>query len=74
MLYRKNLQSWEQIIRLIAGVAMAVAALRACPGTLLGYGLAAAGVMLALTGIFGFCPACAMVGRRPNNHPPARNG
>jgi hypothetical protein len=32
--------------------------------TPLGLVLAASGVFTALTGLFGFCPACAMVGRK----------
>ena len=27
--------------------------------------LAGAGLFTVLTGVFGFCPACAMVGRKP---------
>ena len=30
---------------------------------------AAAGLYIALTGIFGYCPACAMVGRKPIDEP-----
>ena len=32
--------------------------------TLLGSVLAASGVLTALTGLIGFCPACAMAGRK----------
>jgi len=32
--------------------------------TLLGFVLAASGVLTALTGLMGFCPACAMAGRK----------
>jgi hypothetical protein len=31
--------------------------------------LAAAGAMVIATGMFGFCPACAMVGRRHDGPP-----
>jgi hypothetical protein len=30
-----------------------------------GYALAAAGLYTGLTGVFGYCPACAMIGRKP---------
>ena len=30
-----------------------------------GYALAAAGLYTALAGVFGYCPACAMIGRKP---------
>jgi hypothetical protein len=33
-------------------------------GTPIGYLIAAAGVVTLLTGFFGFCPMCAMVGHR----------
>jgi hypothetical protein len=64
MLYRKNVYAWEQMIRLIAGVAMVGAGfllVREWPG----YIIAAAGLYTALTGVFGYCPACAMIGRKP---------
>jgi DUF2892 family protein len=34
------------------------------PAGLLGYAIAAGGVIAILTGFFGFCPMCAMVGRK----------
>lgn len=64
MFYRKNLYRWEQWLRVVLGVAMAVAGI-GFMGEALGYGLAAVGAMLAVTGIVGWCPACATVGRRP---------
>lgn len=63
MFYRKNLYRWEQWLRVVLGVAMAVAGIGFMGGAL-GYGLAAFGAMLAVTGIVGWCPACATVGRR----------
>ena len=66
MLYRKNLYSWEQMLRLIGGVAMAGGGLWFLPGWP-GYVVAAIGVATAVTGIFGYCPACAMIGRKPVN-------
>jgi hypothetical protein len=63
MLYRKNLYRWEQWSRVAIGTGMIVLGLT-LTGGLAGYGLAAAGAMLAATGVFGWCPACATVGRR----------
>ncbi len=65
MIYRKNLHSWEQVARVMVGIAAAAGGLWMWPDSLLGYAAAASGVMFALTGIFGFCPACAMIGRSP---------
>ena len=64
MIYRKNLYAWEQLLRIGAGLLLAAYMLWAMPGSLGGYALAAGGVGFALTGIFGFCPMCAMAGRR----------
>jgi hypothetical protein len=68
MLYRKNVFAWEQVVRLLAGAAMVGGGLWGLPGWP-GYLLAAAGLYTALTGVFGYCPACAMVGRKPIDEP-----
>jgi hypothetical protein len=70
MLYRKNLPGWERAMRTIGGVVMVaygllgMSGLLAMPGTMAGYLIAGAGVVAVLTGFFGFCPMCAMVGRK----------
>ena len=64
MFYRKNVFAWEQLLRIIAGLAMIGGGLLYLAGWP-GYALAMSGVALAVTGIFGYCPACAMVGRKP---------
>ncbi len=63
MFYQKNVPAWERGIRVMMGAALAVVGIF-CVHSLLGYVVAAMGAMVALTGFFGFCPACAMVGRR----------
>ena len=63
MIYRKNLYSFEQVVRVIVGLVAFAGGFWMWPGSFLGYAVAASGVMFALTGIFGFCPACAMIGR-----------
>ena len=66
MIYRKNLPSWERMLRVVAGLLMMLGGL-AVPGlawTAAGWIVAASGVMALATGFVGFCPACAMVGRR----------
>ena len=64
MFYRKNLYAFEQIARLVGGAAIAIGGLIFLAGWP-GWALAATGAFLAVTGVFGFCPACAMVGRKP---------
>jgi len=64
MFYRKNLLAWEQMLRVLAGLAMIGGGLIYLTGWP-AYLVAAGGAFLAVTGIFGYCPACAMVGRKP---------
>jgi hypothetical protein len=70
MFYRKNMGATERALRLVAGammVAFAFAVLGIWPR---GWLLAAGGVMVVATGMVGFCPACALVGRRAIERPP----
>jgi len=63
MFYVKNVPTWERVLRVIIGLAAvvwSVLALGGWLGTLAA--LSAAGIVLS--GLFGFCPACAMVGRK----------
>lgn len=67
MFYSKNLPFLERAIRLILGIGLILAGMMFFKGGLLGlWGAvsAASGVASILTGFFGFCPACAMVGRK----------
>ena len=70
MFYRKNLPGWERAMRAIAGVAMigyglfGMPGLLGMPGAMAGYLIAGTGVVAGLTAFFGFCPMCAMVGRK----------
>lgn len=63
MIYKKNVPAWEQMLRVLAGAIIAAYGIFALPGTPLGYGVIAAGAMLAVTGLFGWCPMCAIGGR-----------
>jgi len=63
MLYVKNLPTWERIARVIGAMAMALCAwhFRSGPGGVI-FGLSAA--ITVVTGVVGFCPMCALAGRR----------
>ncbi len=63
MLYAKNLPLWERSLRIGLGTAAAAYAVLNIDG-MSGWVMGAGGVGAALTGIFGFCPACALAGRR----------
>lgn len=64
MFYVKNVPNWERVLRVIMGViAIAFAVMNwGVSGIAVGVGLM--GAMLAMTGLVGFCPMCAMVGRK----------
>ncbi|SDH79926.1 DUF2892 domain-containing protein [Variovorax sp. OV700] len=61
---KRNIPAWERAIRLCLGVIAALGAFYYLPpGVLRALGVATAG-MLGATAVVGFCPACAMLGRR----------
>lgn len=64
MFYRKNVGGKERVLRLVTGCLMILCGLAGLKATLLGLLVAGAGAMTILTGMFGYCPACAMVGKK----------
>jgi hypothetical protein len=64
MFYRKNMASTESWARVIGGALIVTCSLTQIGLTPLGLVLATSGVLTALTGLIGFCPACAMAGRK----------
>ncbi len=64
MFYSKNVPGWERFVRVAGGVMMVAGGLLGLPGSVMGYLVAGAGAMMAMTGFIGFCPMCAMAGRR----------
>ena len=65
MFYRKNVGNKERFARLVAGGSMLLVGSLVLQASPLGLVLAASGVVALLTGAVGFCPACAMIGRKP---------
>lgn len=64
MFYVKNVPNWERALRIIAGL-MALAFAAISWGTSsLAVGAGVMGAMLAMTGMVGFCPMCALAGRK----------
>ncbi len=58
----KNVPVWERVLRVAAAAAaVALAVVLAAPWS---WVAAASAVGLVATGLVGFCPACALVGRR----------
>ncbi len=70
MVYRKNMGSRESWARVVGGGLIVACALAQIGLTPLGLVLAASGLFTALTGLIGFCPACAMAGRKSLEGPP----
>ena len=65
MFYVKNVPVWERVIRVAAGVAMLSCSIVALgKNAPLAYLFMATGVVTMLTGFVGFCPMCALAGRR----------
>ena len=64
MLYVKNVPVWERVMRVVAGVAMVACGLIVLGSGPVGWLSAGAGVVTALTGFVGFCPMCAVAGRK----------
>jgi DUF2892 family protein len=65
MWYRKNVGGWERAARLIGGGLMLICGVVALHASPLGLLLSGAGVVTLVTGVFGYCPACAIAGRDP---------
>lgn len=62
---QRNLPRWERLLRLALAALIAVAAIASEHSGVVPWLAGAAAVALALTGVVGSCPACAMFGRRP---------
>jgi hypothetical protein len=56
-----NIPPMERPVRVLLGLAIACVAWFAAPGNALAF---ASGLGVAATGLVGFCPACALAGRR----------
>jgi hypothetical protein len=65
MWYRKNVGGWERAARLIGGGLMLICGVVALHASPLGLLLSGAGVVTLVTGLFGYCPSCAIAGREP---------
>lgn len=64
MFYLKNLPVWERLLRAGIGIALLIGGLSGLMGMPRGYWLAGAGLVAMLTALVGFCPLCALAGRR----------
>ena len=66
MLYlKRNVPGWERFISIAAGLAAAGLAFTYAQGSIGMWIGIAGGVMFAATGLVGYCPMCAVAGRKP---------
>ena len=62
MFYAKNVPGWERIVRIVMGL-MALGFAAMSWGSPMAMAAVVMGAVLSMTGLIGFCPMCAMVGR-----------
>lgn len=62
---KRNVPGWERAMRVALGVTAAGLAVAYAPAPLALWAGVAGGLTFAVTGLVGFCPMCAMVGRKP---------
>lgn len=64
MFYRKNLYTWEQMLRITIGIVLVAGGLFSNLAPIPKGAIAISGLFTGFTGLFGFCPACALVGKK----------
>jgi hypothetical protein len=64
MFYRKNVGKTERVVRIVGGSLMIACGLIGLQGSALGWVLAASGIVTIVTGVVGYCPACAVAHRK----------
>lgn len=64
IVYIKNVPDWERWVRVLMGIVLLGAALAIFGYGWLGFGTGVFGFIVMMTGIVGFCPACALAGRK----------
>jgi hypothetical protein len=62
--FKRNLPTWERVARILAGVAVGAATAAGLTAGLVTWLALATAATLVLTAFVGFCPACALAGRR----------
>ncbi|MBP7648617.1 MAG: DUF2892 domain-containing protein [Phenylobacterium sp.] len=66
VVFKRNLPIWERVARGVAGVLMLACGLLGpgIRGAPVGYIIAAVGLTTVVTAFIGYCPACAVAGRK----------
>ncbi|MBP6562885.1 MAG: DUF2892 domain-containing protein [Neisseriaceae bacterium] len=66
MLFQKNLPVWERALRLCIGLFMLISPFFLSMTSTIQWLVMVTGVIVACTGFIGFCPMCAIAGRKLN--------
>lgn len=64
MFYVKNVPVWERWLRIMMGVALLLAPIVWLDWGTLGIVLGVMGAVGVMTGLMGYCPMCALAGRK----------
>lgn len=64
MFYIKNVPAWERVLRVAIGVALTLYVLLGHPSPLISAISFASAAFVVVTGFVGWCPMCALVGRK----------
>lgn len=65
MVYQKNLPPWERWVRVAVGLTLAGWSVLGTNSQLITALAVVSAVVIIGTGFIGYCPACAMIGRKP---------
>ena len=64
MFFQNNLPTWERAIRICMGLVIGAAGFYFLPEPSMRWLAMGGGALFAGTGLIGFCPMCAMAGRK----------
>jgi uncharacterized membrane protein HdeD (DUF308 family) len=65
MMFKRNMGSKERVARMVVGALLICTGVVAMHSSALGIAVAAVGGVSLITGVFSYCPACAVAGREP---------
>jgi len=73
MFYVKNVPNWERVLRVVVGLAVIILSLKLLSG-IAGILIAVSAAGIVVSGLVGFCPMCAMLGRKLDKQAKLNNG